>query len=359
MGRVAVIDIGTVTCRLGVADVTAGRVQRCAKTSTICNLGEGVAETGRLSEAACGRVLACIDQALAQARAAGAPVGCCTLTSAARDAENSAVLLDGLRARGVVPQVIPGEVEGSLTFLGVAQDFRGQRIMVADNGGGSTEIAVGTLAVEGAGDAFAGAPGVGAGAASAGGPDAASAGPTGLDLEAVRSLNVGCRRVTDLFLSREDPPSADSLAKARAFCCDAFEEGLPAAVRGASEPERLVCVGGTVTTLVAISSQLNPYDPSFVHLHELPLAEVDTLAERLASLPLERRREVVGLQPKRAGVIVAGAVCVGELMRACGVDRLTVSESDLLFGLSLVADATAKGKPSPIGWHPELFALRW
>ena len=257
----------------------------------------------------------------------------------------------------MVPQVIPGEVEGSLTFLGVAQDFRGQRIMVADNGGGSTEIAVGTLAAEGAGDAFAGVAGVGAGAASAGGSDAASAGPTGLDLEAVRSLNVGCRRVTDLFLSREDPPSADSLAKARAFCCDAFEEGLPTAVRGASEPGRLVCVGGTVTTLVAISDQLNPYDPSFVHLHELPLAEVDTLAERLASLPLERRREVVGLQPKRAGVIVAGAVCVGELMRACGVDRLTVSESDLLFGLSLVADATAEGKPSPIGWHPELFAL--
>ena len=387
MGRVAVIDIGTVTCRLGVADVAGGRVERCAKTSTICNLGEGVAETGRLSEAACARVLACVDQALAQARAAGVPIACCTLTSAARDAENSAVLLDGLRARGVVPEVIPGEVEGSLTFLGVAQDFRGQRIMVADNGGGSTEIAVGTLAADGGDgaadggdDADGGMTPVDAGAAAddAAPATSASARPVGgvaagsasdhpaepatsanaLTLEAVRSLNVGCRRVTDLFLSREDPPSAASLDEARKFCRNAFEEGLPAAARGAAEPSRLVCVGGTVTTLVAISAELNPYDPAFVHLHELSLAEVDALAERLASLPLERRREVVGLQPKRAGVIVAGAVCVGELMRACGVGALTVSESDLLFGLSLVADATAQGRPSPIGWHPELFALR-
>lgn len=359
MGRVAVIDIGTVTCRLGVADVAGGRVERCAKTSTICNLGEGVAETGRLSEAACARVLACVDQALAQARAAGVPVACCTLTSAARDAENSAVLLDGLRARGVVPEVIPGEVEGSLTFLGVAQDFRGQRIMVADNGGGSTEIAVGTLAAGDGGETGTASGSPDAAVASAGAT--APAPPTSanaLTLEAVRSLNVGCRRVTDLFLSREDPPSPVSLDEARKFCRNAFEEGLPAAARGAAEPSRLVCVGGTVTTLVAISAELNPYDPAFVHLHELPLAEVDALAERLASLPLERRREVVGLQPKRAGVIVAGAVCVGELMRACGVDALTVSESDLLFGLSLVADATEQGRPSPIGWHPELFALR-
>ena len=328
MGRVAVIDIGTVTCRLGVADVVGGRVSRCAKTSIICNLGEGVAETGRLSADAMARVLACVDQSLAQARAAQAPVACCTLTSAARDAENSGELLGALRARGVAPEVIPGEVEGSITFLGVAQDFRGKRIMVADNGGGSTEVAVGSL------------------------------GAAGVELEAVCSLNVGCRRVTDLFLSREDPPGEADLARARDFCREAFEEGLPACAREPRCPDLLACVGGTVTTLVAISSELDPYDPSFVHLYELTLDEVDGLAARLAVLPLARRRELVGLQPKRAGVIVAGAVCVGELLRACGLDRLTVSESDLLFGLALVADATAAGEDSPIGWHPELFSLR-
>lgn len=327
MSRVAVIDIGTVTARLGVADVAASRVEHCAKTSTICSLGEGVAETGMLREDACERVLSCVDGYLAQARESDAEVACCTLTSAARDAANSNVLLDGLAERGVVAQVIPGEVEGSLTFLGVAQDFRASRIVVADNGGGSTEVAVGVLDGE----------------------------RPGVALEAVRSLDVGCRRVTDLFLSREDPPSASALEEARAFCREAFESGLPAEAR---DPERLVCVGGTVTTLVAIDARLDPYDPAFVHLHLLALDEVDELIGRLAALPLEQRRGVVGLQPKRAGVILAGAVCVSELMRACHARELTVSESDLLYGLSLSAAAAANGTAAPVSWVPQLFSLR-
>ena len=217
MSRVAVIDIGTVTARLGVADVAASRVERCAKTSTICSLGEGVAETGMLREDACARVLSCVDGYLAQARESGAEVACCTLTSAARDAANSNVLLDGLEERGVIAQVIPGEEQG----------FRASRIVVADNGGGSTEVAIGVLDGE----------------------------RPGVALEAVRSLDVGCRRVTDLFLSHEDPPSASALEEARAFCREAFESGLPAEAR---DPERLVCVGGTVTTLCAIDARLDP-----------------------------------------------------------------------------------------------------
>ncbi len=327
MSRVAVIDIGTVTARLGVADVTAGHVDECAKTSTICSLGEGVAETGELSAAAIERVLTCVDGYLASAREANAEAAVCTLTSAARDASNAEVLLGGLRSRGVIPQVIPGELEGSLTFLGVAQDFAGQRIAVADNGGGSTEVAVGTL--HGA--------------------------KPGLALEAVHSLNVGCRRVTDLFLSREDPPAPSALAEAREFCRAAFASELPGQ---AKRPGRLVCVGGTVTTLVAISAALDPYDASFVHLHGLSLAEVDELAERLAKLALEERRGVVGLQPKRANVIVAGAVCVSELMRACEVAELTVSESDLLYGLALATAAAHDGAGVPVPWKPELFSLR-
>lgn len=328
MGRIAVIDIGTVTCRLGVASVAAGHVESCSKTSTICNLGEGVAETGALSAAACERVVSCVRGYLEAAREAGVEVACCTLTSAARDASNSEDLLGALRGLGVDPQVIPGEVEGSLTFLGVAQDFAGQRIVVVDNGGGSTEVAVGTL------------------------------GANGVELEAVRSLNVGCRRLTDLFLSGEEPLAADDLERARAFCRERLAGELPGGAPAVARAGRLVCVGGTVTTLVAIAAALDPYDPSFVHLHDLELSEVDELTGRLAGVSLEQRRGVVGLQPKRAGVIVAGSVCVGELMRACGVERLTVSESDLLFGLSLAADAAACGEPSPVAWAPRLFSLR-
>lgn len=328
MGRVAVIDIGTVTCRLGVADVADGRVSLRSKTSTICNLGEGVAETGALTEGACERVTSCVRSYLEAAREAGAAWACCTLTSAARDASNAAMLLDGLRDLGVAPQVIPGEVEGSLTFLGVAQDFPAQRIVVADNGGGSTEVAVGTL------------------------------GEHGVGLEAVRSINVGCRRVTDLFLAQEGPLPADGLRRAREFARDVFARELPAEAPEACATGRLVCVGGTATTLVAIAHELVPYDPARVHLQSLELAQVDALAERLASLPLEERREVPGLQPKRADVIVAGSLVVSELMRACRASELTVSESDLLVGLSLATDAAASGQPSPVAWTPELFSLR-
>lgn len=326
MGRVGVLDIGTVTCRLGVADCAYGRVERCAKTSTICNLGQGVAQTGELAPDALERVLSCIAGYLDLAHEAGVTVLCCTLTSAARDAKNSALLLDGLRALGVKPQVIPGEVEGKLTFLGVAQDFANQHICVADNGGGSTEIAVGTSGQS-------------------------------LALDAVRSINLGCRRLSDLFLSREDPPCAASIQEARTYCQDIFARELPEAARNLDSGTRLVCVGGTVTTLVAIHAGLDPYDPAFVHLHELALEDVDALVEKLACVSLDERRSIKGLQPKRAEVILGGAVCVSELMRALDKRLLTVSESDLLYGLSLVCDAAASRDSSPIGWLPQLFAL--
>lgn len=332
MTRVAVIDIGTVTARLAVADVESGRVTRLAKSSNIVNLGQDVDRTGRLREDAQRRLLGCVDLYLASAREAKAPAVCCTLTSAARDAENSADLLAELERRGLDAQVIPGEVEGSLTFLGVAQDFAGRRIMVADNGGGSTEVAVGSLAE----------------------------GPAGLAIEWVRSVNVGCRRLTEKFLAREDPPSGEDLARAHELAAERLSGAISAAsAAGASaaRPERLVVTGGTATTLVAVEKGLEPYDPRQVHLQALSRADVDALERRLASLTVEGRAALPGIQAKRAPVILGGAVAIAELMRAAGFDELTVSESDLLFGLSIVAAATLDGAASPLGWRPGLTLL--
>lgn len=331
MGRVAVLDIGTVTCRLGIADVADGKVVRLGKTSTICNLGQDVAKTGKLAPEAIERVQACINQYLETAYAAGVRVACCTLTSAARDASNADALISGLQKQGIAAQVISGDTEGSLTFLGVAQDFVNTRICVADNGGGSTEIAMGTLEVSGS--------------------------ESKLNLEAVHSINLGCRRLTDMFLQRDDPPCADALEEAHAYCADVFSRELPQPARNLGETVPLVCVGGTATTLVAINAGLDPYDPAYVHLHTLNLSEVNKLTEQLAAKPLDQRRATKGLQPKRAEVIVGGSICVSELMSACGVEHLTTSESDLLFGLALVADAVSCGNTSPIGWKPQLFAL--
>lgn len=364
MTRIAVIDVGTVTARLAVADVESGRVVRLAKQSNIVNLGQDVDRTHRLRDDAMQRLLTCIDGYLAAAREAKAPAVCCTLTSAARDAQNSDVLLGELDARGLKAQVIPGEVEGSLTFLGVAQDFPGQRIMVADNGGGSTELAVGMLLAGGAADDAAADGGAvpADGAATAGNPRDKTAG-SGLNLEWVHSINVGCRRLSEKFLDRCDPPAAEDLASCHEFAGREFAPWVPwrggTAIAGASDqkPTRLIVTGGTATTLVAIHKQLDPYDPRQVHLARLSLADVDALEHKLASMTLEQRKSVKGLQLKRAAVIVGGAVAVDELLRQTGFDELTCSESDLLFGMSLVAAATFEGAPSPIGWRPELALL--
>ena len=324
MTRVAVIDIGTVTARLAVADVQDGKVVRMARQSTIVNLGEGVDKTSRLREDACARLLQCIDRYLGEVRAASVEGLCCTLTSAARDAQNSAELLGALKDRGLVAQIIPGKVEGMLTFLGVAQDFAGDRLLVADNGGGSTEFALGTWDAK-----------------------------EGLDVQYVRSIDVGCRRVTERFLSREDPPSAEDVRAAHEFAAHEF---LPIASWWSSEderPSRLVITGGTSTTLVAMWKGLEPYDSSQVHLAELTREVVQEQEERLAALTVAQRAELAGVQPQRAPVLLGGVVAVGEVLEVAGCSSLTVSESDLLFGLSLATASSVCNLPSPVGWRPE------
>lgn len=336
MTRVACIDIGTVTARLAVADVEGGRVARLIKHSEICNLGEGVDATGRLRDDAIGRVFSCVRGYVALAVEAGAPAACCTLTSAARDAENSRDMTSALESLGLSPLVIPGRIEGSLTFLGVAQDFRGRRILVADNGGGSTELALGSLGEDGA-----------------------------LDLTYVRSVDVGCRRVTEKYLQAAPLPTPDDLAAAHAFVSEGFapaieEGGLWAAgseraVTGA--PEALVVCGGTVTSLVAMDAEMEPYDSARVHLASLAREKVEALEGRLAGLTVEQRAELPGLQAKRAPVILGGAVAISELMRQTSFSTLQASESDLLFGLALTAAASLDGTASPVGWRPEMHAL--
>ncbi|MBR3159998.1 MAG: phosphatase [Atopobiaceae bacterium] len=325
MTRVAVIDIGTVTARLAIADVEDGKVQRLVRRSTIVNLGEGVDRTARLSVEACGRLILCVDGYLRTIAEADVDATCCTLTSAARDAKNSGDLLAAFESRGLVAQVIPGKVEGSLTFLGVAQDFVGEQLLVADNGGGSTEFALGRL-------------------------DAVS----GLDLQKVRSIDVGCRRVTERFLQRNDPPTAEDLREAHEFVAGEFAQVATWWTSEEDRPVRVVVTGGTSTTLVALSKALVPYESSRVHLAQLTAEQVRLQEERLAAVTAAERAEFAGIQPQRAPVILGGAVAVSEILAATGFSALTVSESDLLFGMALTTAAAANGEATPVGWQPEL-----
>lgn len=318
--KIAAIDLGTVSSRLLCAEMSNGQITASTRRTVITDLGERVDATGVFAPAAIDRVTQACTEFVRKAREFGAQHVCCTLTSAARDVSNGNDLLDRLRDLGLVPQVIPGEVEARLTFYGVAHDFANERIAVADSGGGSTELV--------------------AGRASDG----------GLKLDCTESLNIGCRRVTERFFSSV-PPSADELDKAAAWARAQFESywaGL------ANRPERLVAVGGTVTTLVAMVHELAVYDSHFVHLRDLTIEQVEDGIDRMRSLTVEQIAQLPGIQAKRAPVILAGAIVVRELMRAGGYGRLTVSENSLLAGAAATIYEAAMSGRTVIGWIPEL-----
>lgn len=318
--KIAAIDLGTVSSRLLCAEMSNGQITASTKRTVITDLGERVDAIGVFAPAAIDRVTQACTEFVRKAREFGAQHVCCTLTSAARDVSNGNDLLDRLRDLGLVPQVIPGEVEARLTFYGVAHDFANERIAVADSGGGSTELVVGR------------------------------ASDGGLELDCVESLNIGCRRVTERFFSSV-PPSADELDKAAAWARAQFE---PYWAGLANRPERLVAVGGTVTTLVAMVHELAVYDSHFVHLRDLTIEQVEDGIDRMRSLTVEQIAQLPGIQAKRAPVILAGAIVVRELMRAGGYGRLTVSENSLLAGAAATIYEAAMSGRTVISWIPEL-----
>ena len=336
----AAIDIGTVTARLSLAQVEDGRVIRMAKYTEIVNLGEGVDTTKRLLPEAIHRCVGCVSSYVDYARKEGAEAVVCTLTSAARDAENAPDLGMGLASLGLEPMIIPGEIEGALTFLGVSHDFENHRILVADSGGGSTELVVGTLAgqsaAQGAGQQLEGQQ---------------------LDINFVESVDLGCRRLTERFNLSSDHPSAEDIDGAHKMAAQMMSEAIARAQQQCAAPELLVGVGGTATSLIAIRDHLDPYDPSKVHLNHISLDEVLQIEVLLASKTLKEREDITGLQAKRAPVMLAGTILLAELMKNSGFKHLVVSESDLLFGLVVTAAAVHQGKQSPVIWQPILRPL--
>ena len=353
----AAIDIGTVTARLALAQVEDSRVIRMAKYTEIVNLGEGVDTTKRLLPEAIHRCVGCVSSYVDHARKEGAEAVVCTLTSAARDAENAPDLGMGLASLGLEPMIIPGEIEGALTFLGVSHDFENHRILVADSGGGSTELVVGTLA---------GQPAAQDAGQSAGQPAAQGAGQQlggqqlggqQLDINFVESVDLGCRRLTERFNLSSDHPSTEDIDGAHKMAAQMMSEAIGRAQQQCAAPELLVGVGGTATSLIAVRDHLDPYDPAKVHLNHISLDEVLQIEGLLASKTRKEREDITGLQAKRAPVMLAGTILLAELMKNSGFKHLAVSESDLLFGLVITAAAVHQGKQSPVIWKPILRPL--
>ncbi|MDO4596503.1 MAG: hypothetical protein Q4B30_06005 [Coriobacteriaceae bacterium] len=320
--RVASVDLGTVSSRLLLAEVEDGRIVRAQKETRITDLGEGVDANGVLLPRAMARVLSACEEYVGKIRDYAPDAVCCTLTSAARDAQNSGELLAGLRALGLEPEVIEGEVEARLTFYGVAHDFPDELIAVADSGGGSTELAVGTYA-----------------------------GSSSLELGAVRSFDIGCRRMTDRFLG--EGARRGEVTRAYDCACAEFASYWKSVSR---RPARLVAVGGTVTTLSAMSMGMEEYDSARVHLSTLARADVVRAIERMYGRTPRQIAELPGVQAKRAGVLLGGALVVCALMDSAPFEELTVSENSLMAGMAATLFETVEGDATVVGWKP---ALTW
>lgn len=297
--RWATIDVGTNTVLLLVAERRGAGLAPVLERADITRLGRGVDASGRLDTVAIRETVAVLAQYASAARDLGAPVLACVATSAARDAANGADFFAAAReAAGVTPEVISGEEEARLVWTSAWRDFgvRGAPLAVLDVGGGSTELSFGD------------------------GPE-----PRGR-----ASLQVGAVRLTERHV-RGDPPTAEEVVRLRAAARDAVRPlaAMDVAARGG----RLVGVAGTVTTLSAVAQALPVYDPERVHGASLTLAEVDRLAGTLAALTVKERAALRGMEPKRADVILGGAIVVAEAMRATGFDTLVVSDRGVRWGL--------------------------
>jgi exopolyphosphatase/guanosine-5'-triphosphate,3'-diphosphate pyrophosphatase len=285
---VAVIDIGTNTTRLLVAEVEDGKVVELERRTTITSLGQGVDATGRLAQEAMDRVAEAIAAYREVIDRLGAERVVALATSAMRDSENGPEFRDFLKQRfGIDARTISGDEEARLTFLGATSERNDDdETVVIDIGGGSTEYVVGK---------------------------------PGQDPSFHISTQMGSVRYTERYLD-SDPPKPEELQQLAA----AVRETVPDVSVGQG-----IAVAGTATSLAAIDGAEE------VHGYRLPLATCERLVAMLAALPVEERREVKGLHPDRAPTIVAGAVILTESIRSIGLSEVEVSARDILHGAAL------------------------
>jgi exopolyphosphatase/guanosine-5'-triphosphate,3'-diphosphate pyrophosphatase len=302
---VAVVDIGTNSTRLLVADVEGSRVEEVDRRTRVTRLGRGVDLSGQLSSEAIEGVCETIGEYVDVYRQLGAEQVSAIATSAVRDASNGGAFVAELRERfALSARVLDGEEEARLTYLGaIATRPPADHALVIDIGGGSTELVVGNR------------------------------GEVGFHA----SLQAGVVRHTERHLP-SDPPTAAELEALAADVRRVVGEGLTG--HPEAHADLGIAVAGTPTSLAAIDLELDPYDPDRVHGHRLSLSAIQRMLSRLAALPLEERRQLKGLHPDRAPTIVAGVVVLVEVMRAFGLEEIEVSEHDILWGAAIAAAST-------------------
>jgi exopolyphosphatase/guanosine-5'-triphosphate,3'-diphosphate pyrophosphatase len=307
MRTYAAIDCGTNSTRLLVSRGEGRSWEALDRQNTITRLGQGVDATGKLDPSAIDRTIEVLRRYQGSIEEHGVEAIRITATSAARDASNSEEFFDAAEeVVGVRPELISGDEEGGLSFAGATAELDPANgpFLVVDIGGGSTELIVGTT-----------------------------------EVQAVRSLDIGCVRLTEKHL-HSDPPSAEELSNAIAEATEHLDEVLRE-VEAYGAARTLVGVAGTISTVAAVEVGLAEWDRDVIHHFWLTRDAAEDVFRTLATESHADRLHNPGLEPARADVIVGGCCILVSLLRTLGSDGLLVSESDILDGLvfSLAARA--------------------
>ena len=313
--RVGAVDCGTNSIRLLVAEGVPGRpgLTDVTREMRIIRLGEGVDATGRISDGAISRARTALTDYTATMADLGVRSVRMVATSATRDAANKAEFFDmtadvlGEHFPGAAAEVISGQTEAQLTFAGgvVDLDPRGGPFVVADLGGGSTEIVVGEYDDD------------------------------ELRVLGARSLDIGCVRITERTL-HSDPPTAGEVSEARRVIAEALgtASGLPL-----GRARRFVGVAGTFTTLSAVAQGMATYDSAALHNSVISVGQMREVCARLVASTVTERRGLGPMHPGRADVIGGGALVASALCDVmsdrAGITDITVSEKDILDGIAM------------------------
>ena len=292
-----IIDIGTNSCRLFIAELEntseGKKIKReLVKDVEIVKLGEGVNKTHNLNPNAIKRTLDCLKKYKEKASSYGVENIRAFATSAVRDAENREVFLQEVSKLGIKIECISGKTEATLNFLGNSLVFK-ERILVVDIGGGSTEFTLGKDKT----------------------------------IDFIQSINIGAVRATEKFFSDNDY-SEEKLEKCKAW----IRKNLEILKTIKDRDFKLIGVAGTATTQISVRDKMEIYDSSKVHMATLTLNELKENLSLFLSKNFEERKNIVGLEEKRADVIIAGTLILLTILEELNQDKIIISESDNLSG---------------------------
>ena len=299
MSRVAAIDCGTNSIRLLIADITGDNFKEVLRTMEIVRLGQGVDQNKAFNPDAIDRTLNAVRLFKDQIASKGVEKIRFCATSATRDATNRNLFIDGVRdILGIEVEVIPGEEEAELSFIGATKELRqsDSPFLVVDIGGGSTEFVFGRQKVD-----FA------------------------------KSVNIGCVRMSERHLNTQ-PPSMAQIAQAIVDIDIAIAQA--AAVVPITTAKTLVAVAGTATTVAAAALELNDYDRHMIHLSRISASNVHKVAASFQSMNKDQIASLGFMHPGRVDVITAGSLVLSRIMAATGASEFVASESDILDGMA-------------------------